>query len=65
MQQVLLQREGDRRVTAALKKQQKEIEKSTAEAEKLRTMDENQRKEYEYSQKLQQLEQRERDFNIA
>lgn len=63
--QALLQREGDRRVTAALKKQQKEFEKSTAEAEKLRTMDENQRKEYEYSQKLQQLEQRERDFNIA
>jgi hypothetical protein len=28
-------------------------------------MDENQRKEYEYSQKLQELEQREREFTIA
>lgn len=63
--QALLQREGDRRVTAALKKQQKEFEKSTAEAEKLRTMDENQRKEYEYSQKLQNLELREKEFTIA
>lgn len=63
--QALLQREGDRRVTAALKKQQKEFDTKTAEAEKLRAMDENQRKEYEFSQKLQQLEQREREFNIA
>ena len=36
-----------------------------AEAEKLRNMDESQRKEYEYTQKLQELEQRERDFAIA
>jgi hypothetical protein len=36
-----------------------------AEAEKLRNMDESQRKEYEYTQKLQELEQREKDFAIA
>lgn len=63
--QALLQREGDRRVSSALKKQQKEFETRQAEAEKLRDMDENQRKEYEYSQKLQELEQREREFTIA
>ena len=63
--QALLQREGDRRVTNALKKQQKEFETKQAEAEKLRAMDENQRKEYEYAQKLQELEQRERQFTVA
>ena len=63
--QALLQREGDRRVSSALNKQKKEFEKQVAESEKLKTMDENQRKEYEYSQKLQELEARERDFAIA
>jgi hypothetical protein len=63
--QALLQREGDRRVSSALNKQKKEFEKQVAESEKLKTMDENQRKEYEYSQKLQELEAREREFAIA
>ena len=63
--QALLQREGDRRVSSALKKQQKEFENKQAEADKLRAMDENQRKDYEYNQKLQELEQREREFTIA
>ena len=63
--QALLQREGDRRVSSALKKQQKEFENKQAEAEKLRAMDESQRKEYEYAQKLQALEDKEREFAIA
>ena len=63
--QALLQREGDRRVSSALKKQQKEFESKQAEAEKLRAMDENQRREYEYTQKLQELENKEREFAIA
>lgn len=63
--QALLQREGDRRVSSALKKQQKEFENKQAEAEKLRAMDENQRREYEYTQKLQELENKEREFAIA
>ena len=63
--QALLQREGDRRVSSALKKQQKEFENKQAEADKLRAMDESQRKDYEYNQKLQELEQREREFTIA
>ena len=63
--QALLQREGDRRVSSALNKQKKEFEKQVAESEKLKAMDESQRKEYEYSQKLQELEAREREFAIA
>ena len=63
--QALLQSEADRRVSSALKKQQKEFETKMAEAEKLKAMDENQRKEYEYTQKLQELEQREREFTVA
>ena len=63
--QALLQREADRRVSNALKKQMKEFETRQAEADRLREMDANQRKEYEYSQKIQQLEQREKEFAIA
>jgi DNA polymerase II large subunit len=63
--QDFLQRETDRRVTAALKKQQASFETKMAEAEKLRNMDEAQRKDYEYNQKVAELEQREKDFNLA
>lgn len=63
--QALLQKEADRRVSSALKKQQKDFENKMAEAEKLKSMDETQRKDYEYNQKLQELEQRERDFTVA
>ena len=63
--QEMLQKEGDRRVTAALKKQQATFESKMAEADKLRGMDEQQRKEYEYEQKVKQLEQKEREFNLA
>lgn len=63
--QAMLQQNGDRRVSQALNKQKKEFEKQIAESEKLKAMDENQRKEYEYSQKLQELEAREREFTIA
>lgn len=63
--QALLQREADRRVSSALKKQQKEFENKMAEADRLKAMDDSQRKEYEYNQKLQELEQREKDFAVA
>ena len=63
--QELLQKEADRRVTSALKKQQAQFESKIAEAEKLRGMDEAQRKDYEYNQKVAELEQREREFNLA
>ena len=61
----MLQRETDRRVTAALKKQQAQFKTELAEAEKLRGMDEAQRKDYEYNQKVAELEKREREFNLA
>lgn len=63
--QEMLQREGDRRVSAALKKQQMTFESKLAEAEKLRGMDEAQRKEYEYTQKVNELAEREKEFNLA
>ena len=63
--QELLQKEGDRRVSTALKKQQKQFENKIAEAEKLRGMDEAQRKEYEFNQKVAELEKKEREFNLA
>lgn len=63
--QALLQAEGDRRVSSALKKQKKEFEAQTAEAEKLRAMDENQRKDYEYDKRLKELEEKERQFAVA
>lgn len=63
--QMMLQRESDRRVSNALRKQQKQFETQMAEAEKLKTMDEAQRKDYEYTQKLEELERREREFTIT
>lgn len=63
--QAMLQAEADRRVTSALKKQQKEFENKMAEAEKLKNMDETQRREYEYNQRLEQLEAREKEFALA
>lgn len=61
----LLQQEGDRRVSQALKKQKAELDKQQAEADKLREMDENQRREYEFNKKVEELEQKEREFTIA
>ena len=63
--QALLQAEADRRVSSALKKQQKAFESKMAEADKLRSMDENQRREYEFNQKVAELEAKEREFAIA
>lgn len=63
--QEMLQRETDRRVSSALKKQQQSFENKMAEADKLRGMDEAQRKDYEYEKKVQELEQREKEFNLA
>ena len=48
----LLQQETDRRVTSALQKQQRKFEAEKAEAEKLRDMDEAQKKEYEFNKRV-------------
>lgn len=50
----MLQAEGDRRVTQALKKQQ--------EAQKLANMSQEEKNEYEYNQKLSELEKREQEI---
>jgi len=52
----MLQEEGDRRVTAALKKQQKKFD----EAQKLASMSAEEKSEYEYNQKVAELEEREK-----
>lgn len=61
----MLQREADRRVSSALKKQQKAFDEKMAEADKLRNMDEDQRKNYEYEQKVKELEEREKEFTLT
>lgn len=60
----LLQQEGDRRVSAALKKQADKFAKEKAEAQKLQEMDENQKKEYEYEKRIHELEEKEKEFNL-
>ena len=54
----MLQRETDRRVSAALKKQEQKFQRQIAEAEKLRNMDESQRREYEFEARLREFEQK-------
>lgn len=55
---MMLQKEGDKRVSSALKKQ----EQKQREADKLRSMDENDRREYEYQQRIAALEEKEKQF---
>ena len=65
LQLKLLRRHQLQKLSTALKKQQKQFENKIAEAEKLRGMDEAQRKEYEFNQKVAELEKKEREFNLA
>ena len=61
----MIQRESDRRVSQALKKQQAKFEAKQSEADKLRQMDETQRKEYEFQQKLAEFEEQKKQFAIT
>lgn len=63
--QEFLQKETDRRVTAALQKQQAKFQAQMAEAEKLKAMDESQRKEYEFEQRMKEFEAKEKEFTIT
>ena len=54
----LLQRETDRRVTSALKKQQKQFD----EAQKLANMSADEKSKYEYDQKMAELTKREQEL---
>lgn len=59
-----LQAESDRRVEMALQKERKKFQSQMAEAEKLRTMNEEQKATYEYEQRVKALEEKEREFAL-
>lgn len=59
-----LQAESDRRVEMALQKERKKFQSQMAEAEKLRTMNEEQKAQYEYEQRVKALEDKEREFAL-
>lgn len=61
----LLQQEGDRRVTAALKKQEEKNNRKVREAEKLAQMNAQQRYEYELEQREAELIEKERRLTLA
>lgn len=60
----LLQKETDKRVTAALSKQESKYKAKMAEADKLGQMDESQKKMYEYEQRVKDLETKESEFTL-
>ena len=55
----LLQQEGDRRVTAALKKAEAKRTQAVREAQKLATMNEDEKARYEVEQRQKELDERE------
>lgn len=59
-----LQKETDRRVTMALQKQQEKFQHQMAEAEKLRSMNEEQKKAYAFEQEKKQFEDQKREFAL-
>lgn len=61
----LLQKEGDRRVTEAMKKASKKADKRVEEAKKLAKMDDQQRYEYELKQREDAIASKERDLALA
>ena len=60
----MIQKEADKRVSQALAKQQYKFEQKLAEAEKLKAMDESQRKEYEFDKRIEEFEEKEKQFTI-
>lgn len=61
----LLQREGDRRVTEAMKKAEKKNQAKIKEATKLAKMDEEQKYAYELEQREKAIEAKERELAVA
>ena len=61
----LLQKETDRRVTSALKKQEEKTNRKMREAEKLAQMNAQQRYEYELEQRERELVEKERRLTLA
>lgn len=61
----LLQQEGDRRVSEALKKSEKKIQERIEEAKKVAVMGEQEKFEYELKKKEEELQEREKALAIA
>ena len=59
-----LQSETDKRVTSALKKQEKKLDERLREADKLREMSEEQKKRYKIEQREKQLTKKEKEYAI-
>lgn len=62
---MLLQKEGDRRVSQALKKAEAKYAKQASEAEKLSKMSKADQETYKLQQRIAELEAKERDFVLA
>jgi hypothetical protein len=62
--QALLQREGDRRVTEALKKAEKKNEQRVREAQKLAQMNEQEQYEYQLKQREEAIAAKERELAL-
>ena len=62
--QALLQREGDRRVTEALKKAEKKNENRVREAEKLAQINEQEKYEYTLQTREQAILEKERELDF-
>lgn len=60
----MLQKETDRRVSAALKKQEEKFKTQMDEATRLSQMDESQKKQYEFEQRVKELDIKEKEFNL-
>ena len=60
----MLQAEADRRVSAALKKQEHKFLTQMQEAEKLRAMNEEQKVQYQLEQREKQIAEKEREFAL-
>ena len=63
--QVLLQKEGDRRVTEALKKAERKQSEKAKEAEKLARMNATEKYEYELEQREKAIAEKERALTLA
>ena len=60
----MLQVESDRRVSQALAKEQAKFKKQMDEAEKLRTMNEEQKAQYQLEQRIKEIEAKEKEFAL-
>ena len=63
--EALLQREGDRRVSEALKKQERKFSEKAKESERLARMNESEKYEYQLAQREKAIEEKERQLLLS